>query len=686
MNIHQDFRQASIQTELAKDALVLRRFSASERLSQPFTITIDAMAQDGPLDFVPHLGSPMVIKMRAAHIAGFARCFSGRLFEARFTGASDEGANYQLLLKPWFSLLSGNLNLRIFQDMSVKDIFQKLVTEAGFSAAYKWDAQGKYSKRPYCVQYRESNFSFLSRLMEEEGIYYYFEHTDGGDHIMHICDDRGQHNAVAGLATTPYIAPEGGDGAGRPPHLWRWDEHVQTGPHKVSLRDYNFLKPDERYEDSESAGPVNAGAAERSEQYDAPGGYGIYANENKDVGEVSGNSKSYARHRLEAARAERELYFGQGDAFGLACGHKFTLSKYPDDRLNAEYLIVGATHSVNSEAFRSGEGGGEMRLNVDIEAIPQTTQWRAPLRTPKPVAAGPQTATVVGPKGEVIYTDKYGRAKVQFHWDREGKGDDKSSCWVRVSQAWGESTFGTMMLPRIGSEVIINFLEGDPDQPIITGRVYNPDTDVPYKLPDNKTRSTWKSRTVGKSGSYDEAEEPPPSDNGFNEIRFEDKGPNEEFYMHAQRNMVSWVRLDQNHKVGRDTTVRVGRHRTTNIKKNENLTVETGDETHEVKSGSRQTKINKADQTTVETGDSTTDVKQGNYTVKVDMGKVLIDAMQEIQLKVGSNTLKLSPTGLEVNAMTVKINSNTTWSAQGLQIQLQGSAQVSINGAMVMIN
>jgi type VI secretion system secreted protein VgrG len=156
--------------------------------------------------------------------------------------------------------------------------------------------------------------------------------------------------------------------------------------------------------------------------------------------------------------------------------------------------------------------------------------------------------------------------------------------------------------------------------------------------------------------------------------------------MHAQRNMVSWVRLDQNHKVGRDTTVRVGRHRTTNIKKNENLTVETGDETHEVKSGSRQTKINKADQTTVETGDSTTDVKQGNYTVKVDMGKVLIDAMQEIQLKVGSNTLKLSPTGLEVNAMTVKINSNTTWSAQGLQIQLQGSAQVSINGAMVMIN
>src|SRR5438105_3210637 len=415
MNIQQDFRQASLHTELPKDILVLRRFSASERLSQPFTITIDALAQQGAMNFVPHLGSPVLIKMHTSLVGGVARCFSGRLFEATFTGASDDGAHYQLLLKPWFSLLGGNLNLRIFQNMSVKDIFQKLVTEAGFSGAYKWDAAGKYSRRPYCVQYRERDFSFLSRLMEEEGLYYYFEHTDGGDHVMHVCDEKGQHHPVSGLATTPYIAPEGSNRSGRPPHLWRWDEHVQPGAMKVSLRDYNFLKPSEQNEGKDTGEP-NGARAEKSELYDSPGGYGIYANEDAQISEVAGNAKPYATHRLDSARAERQLYSGQGDAFALACGHKFKLSKYPEDRLNAEYLIVGATHVMGIESFRSGGGGGEMRLHVDVEAVPATTQWRAPLRTSKPVAAGPQTATVVGPKGEVIHTDKYGRVKVQFHW------------------------------------------------------------------------------------------------------------------------------------------------------------------------------------------------------------------------------------------------------------------------------
>lgn len=693
MNIQQDFRQASLHTALGKDVLVLRRFSATERLSQPFTITVDALAQDGPIDFIPQLGTPAVIQMQAAAVAGVARYFSGILFEARYTGAENDGAHYQLVLKPWFSLLAGNLNLRIFSEMSVKDIFQKLVTDAGFSAAYQWDAAGKCSKRPYCVQYRESDFSFLSRLMEEEGIYYYFEHDDSGHHIMHLCDDKGQHSPVSGLATTPYITPDGSGRSGRPPHLWRWDEHVQPGPLKVTLRDYNFIKPSERNE--EKAAGESSAKAEQSELYDVPGGYAIYANEDPDIAHVGESAKPYATHRLDAARAERQLYFGQGDAFALACGHKFKLSKYPDDRLNAEYLIVGATHLMDTEQFRSGGGGGEMRLHVDVEGIPAATQWRAPLRTPKPVVAGPQTATVVGAKGEVINTDKYGRVKVLFHWDREGKGDGKNSCWVRVSQAWSESTFGTMMIPRVGSEVIIDFLEGDPDQPIIVGRVYNPNTDVPYTLPANKTRSTWKSRTVGKSGSYDEAENPPPSENGYNEVRFEDEGGKEQFYMHAQRNMDSWVRLDQTHTVGRDVAMRVGRNRATNIKKNETVTVETGDETREIQKGSRHTKINKADELTVETGDSTTTISSGNYTVNVNSGKVLITSPQEILLKVGSNTLKLSQQGLDVDVMTVNINAqmnatvkaNMALSAQGgMTTEVKGGIQVTINGAMVMIN
>jgi type VI secretion system secreted protein VgrG len=652
MASEQALHQASVSTALGTDAVVLERLSAFERLSELFSIVVDVIAPDGAVDFVPLLGTPVTVAMLASDTPGASRNFNGRLFEAQFTAATDMGVHYRLTLKPWFALLSGNLGIRIFQNMSVPDILKKLIGEKGFDSDYKFDAAGSYPPRTYCVQYRESDFNFLSRLMEEEGLYYYFEHLDGR-HVMHVCDQTGQHPVADGLAEVPYIASDGGDRFDRPPHLWRWDEHVRSGAGKVTLRDYNFLQPSKQFQGADSA--AGSGPAEQSEIYDFPGGYNAY-----DVGKMDAQKDRYASLRLAASRAERRKCLGQGDAFAIACGTRFAMTDYVVERLNDEYLAVAATHVMDAEAYRSGSDGGGLRFQVDVEAIPSSTQWRPALRTPKPLAGGLQTATVVGRSGEVVDPDEHGRVKVQFHWDREGQNDERSSCWIRVSQAWADGGFGTMLIPRIGEEVIVDFVDGDPDQPIITGRVYNPERNVPYDLPANKTRSTWKSRTVGKSGDYSGAEDPPPSEGGMNEIRFEDSGGNEEFYEHAQRNKNVWIRLDESRKTGRDAAVRVGRNRQTNVKANDTLIVETGD--------------------------STTTVQSGNSTLTVSKGKVLIEAMQEILLKVGNNTLKLSPSGLEVQALSVRMQAETSLSASGLTSELSASTLVNINGVPVKIN
>jgi type VI secretion system secreted protein VgrG len=254
--------------------------------------------------------------------------------------------------------------------------------------------------------------------------------------------------------------------------------------------------------------------------------------------------------------------------------------------------------------------------------------------------------------------------------------DNNSSCWIRVSQSSADGGFGHMHIPRIGEEVIVDFLDGDPDRPIVTGRVYNSARMPPYTLPDEKTKSTWKSQTVGSSGSYDGAENPP-SGNGFNEIRFEDKGGSEEVFIHAQRVMNSWYRLDETRKTGRDTAIRVGRNRQTNIQKNETLTVETGDETRNIQQGSRQTTIQKADTLTLNTGD---------YSMKVSAGQATFEAMQQITLKVGSNSIVISQQGVTIKALTVSVTADTTLAVKGLTSDLEASTMMTIKGAMVMIN
>ena len=680
----QAHRLARVDTGLGADKVFLERFTYHAHLSEPFLLLVDVVAER-PTDFTNALYKP--VSIATSPELGAQRQFNGLLFGVERREDSQDGAHYQLAVRPWLAALTERVDIRIFQEMSAVDIIKKVFQSAGF-ADFKVKLQGQHPVREYCVQYRESDFAFVSRLMEDEGICYFFEH-DGGRHVLVMADSPAAHVAAKGLPSLEF-QPPGSERSKRKVNAWRWDEHLSTAPAKHELTEYAFLTPGQKNTGAEAA----QAAGPQHEVYDHPSGFGALAEGEIQGGKMPGESKRLSKLRLEALRAEVKGYHCESDALALNAGDKVTLKKHPQPALNGDYLVVSITHAFTAQHYRSGGGGDEFSAEASMECIPYSQPWRPRLKTPKPVTAGPQTARVVGPlidpkpTEDSIFVDKHGRVKVQFHWDRQGKNDPKSSCWMRVSQGWADGGFGAMFLPRIGQEVIVDFLNGDPDRPIITGRVFNAAKMPPYPLPARKTVSTLKTRSVGKIGPYPEAEEAPGgSDIGFNELRFDDAGGKVELYIHAQRDMNSWVRLDEHKKVGRDRALRIGRNQETHVKKNETFIVETGDEKREVSKGSRETKIQKDDVLKVALGDLKQTISTGNLSVKVSKGKAKIEAMQSIELKVGTSTLKLTPTSITLKAMTITIDAKTTLAAKaGLTSELKGGVMVNINGAMVMIN
>jgi type VI secretion system secreted protein VgrG len=688
----QDFSQAgrlaSISIDALKDQLALERFTVTSRLSEPYVMSIDVLAR-AAIDFVPLLYQPVTIAMEAQ--SRVARPFHGLLFGVERHEDGEKGVRYQLTVGPWLTALHERTDVRIFQDQNALQIIEAVFAGAGFSDYEVSGVQTQPTVRDYCVQYRETDFGFVSRLMEDEGLYYYFRH-EPGRHVMVLCDGPAAHNPPPSIPSVDFMPP-GGSRSRRRVNMWRWSERLHTAVASVELGEHHFLTP--RDPNKGSATPADDGhQREGSAAYDFPAGVGTLAETSViKAGKLPKQSSREAEIRLQAYRAEQHKFMGEGDAFEAMSGDKLTLARHPQDALNGDYLLVATTHLFSSEAYRSG-GGDDHTVEIHLEAIPFATRWRPPRVTPKPHVGGPQTARVVGPlkdpgpTDDTIHVDPNGRVKVQFFWDRQGKWLQNASCWVRVSQGWADGGFGAVMLPRIGQEVIVDFLDGDPDRPIITGRVYNADKMPPYALPDRKTVSTIKSRTVGKAGSYPEAEEPPGAgDPGFNELRFEDAGGQEEMFLHAQRDRRAWVRLDDNEKIGRDQGRRVGRNRATAVHKNERMEVETGDETHIVTKGSRTSTIHADDRLTVEKGDRTTTVSSGDYSVTVSKGKAVIQARQSIELKVGATTIKLTPTGIEMNALTIKMDAKTALSASGgLTTDLKAGMSFTINGMIVMIN
>lgn len=508
-----------VKTPLGED-LLFRSMELSEELSRLFQCDLELVSAKEDLELDDMLGQEVTVEIDRPE--GGTRFIHGWVSEVSQSGRSGDLARYTASLRPWFWFLTRTADCKIFQEIKVPDIIKEVFRENGFSD-FRDALTRSYRTWEYCVQYRETDFNFLSRLMEQEGIYYFFEHEAGKDTLV-LADADTCHSAIKDYERIPYYSST--DNAVREEHVydWRLSRAVRTGAYALSA--FHFVKPRANLEVNKSI--TRAHSRADYEVFDYPGEYF-----------ETSEGETYVAARIEELQAQYERVQGETDALGLYPGGLFELEEHPRKDQNREYLVVSTRHSLTLGDYASGSGSEGMEYACSFEAMESKCQFRAERITPKPFVQGPQTAIVSGPSGEEIHTDEYGRVKVQFKWDRYGASDENSSCWVRVAQVWAGGQWGGMTIPRIGQEVIVDFIEGDPDRPIVTGRVYNADNMPPYGLPDNKTQSGFKTRST-KGASAD----------NFNEIRFEDKIGEEEMYVHAER--------DQNVVVENNQTITVG--------------------------------------------------------------------------------------------------------------------------------
>ena len=480
MAIKQDNRLLAVTTVLGPDVLAVRSIAVQEQMSRPFQIEAELRSEDGKVDFDKVIGHNVTLRLKVGQKA--TRYFNG--FVSRFVQVANESAHasYRATIVPWLWFLTRTSDCRIFQEMSIPDIIEAVFKAHGFPD-YKLKLSGSYAKREYCVQYRETDFNFVSRLMEQEGISYYFEH-ENGKHLLVLADSTSAHNAFPGYGEITFHPFQQGADERETIHDWIMEKEVQ--PVASALQDFDFKKPKTSLLTNTNVTRKHGMA--KFEIYDYPGEY-VEHDDGQRLADV----------RLAELQTQYETLRGQASARGLAAGHVFALKNHPRAEQNRDYLITSVSLQVDAGEFTSGGTAGEF-FSCSFTCIDKVQQFRPERLTPKPIVQGPQTAIIVGASGEEIHTDKFGRVKVLFPWDRYSKADENSSCWIRVSQEWAGKKWGAIYLPRIGQEVIVEFLEGDPDRPIITGRVYNGEAMPPYDLPAEKTKSTLKSNSSMEIG------------------------------------------------------------------------------------------------------------------------------------------------------------------------------------------
>jgi len=564
-------RPLRITTPLGKDAIFLKQLSGTEAISQLFNFTVELLAPvDKPIDFGKILGQAVTIELD--HKSGEPRYFHGHVSKFTQGGRDQDFTRYRAEIVPQLWFLTKRTQSRIFQHITIPDLLKKLL--AGLKTDF--EIQGTFEKRDYCVQYRESDFDFASRLMEEEGIYYYFKHADG-EHTMVLANTPQSHAELPIDKKLIYDDLAGGNREEHRISSWEKLQEIRSG--KVTLWDHSFelphkhLEADKLITESVQVGTVThklkVGGAEKLEQYDFPGGYaqrfdGIDrggGDQAGDLGKINQDNKRTVTIRMQEETAPALQIQGQSDCLQMSPGYKFVLERHFD--ADGDYVLTDVQHEATvGTNYRAGEGD-ELKYSNTFTCLPLAVPFRPERSTYRPTVYGSQTAVVVGPKGEEIFVDKYGRIKVQFHWDREGKNDADSSCWIRVATMWAGRNWGMVHLPRIGQEVIVDFLEGDPDQPIVVGSVYNADMMPPFKLPDNKTQSGIQTRSTPGGGSAN-----------FNQIRFEDKKGSEQLHIHAEKNQDIEVENDETHTVGHDRTKTIGNDETTHVKHDRTETVD----------------------------------------------------------------------------------------------------------------
>ncbi|RWN19166.1 MAG: type VI secretion system tip protein VgrG [Mesorhizobium sp.] len=557
-------RATVVQTPVGAELLTFTHLVGRDEISRCLAYTVGFVSPSPDIDPLKMLGGVVSVEGESDP----KRWFSGLVSEFRLTRIEDRLAYYEAVVRPWLWFLGNTTDCRIFQNKSVvdivKDVFKKYST-----AEFDLRLQGSYPPREYCVQYDETDLDFVQRLLEHEGILYFFEH-DEGKHTLVLTDAMSKLKPAPGYEQVPYHFE--GQGSRRDvEYITEWIPGSSVRPGAYAHTDYDFKKPGADLM-AKSAQPFSHKLA-AGENYRQPGAH-------LEVG----RGDNLAAIRREEIQAVHQRIAAVGTVRGLFSGCTFKLDGFPREDQNQEYLVVSAEYRLFDPGYRSHADVDSENFKVILGVAPTALPYRPPRITPRPIMRGPQTATVVGPSGQEIFTDKYARVKVQFHWDRLGKKDENSSCFVRVSQTWAGSGWGFIQIPRIGQEVIVDFIEGDPDLPIITGRVYNASQMPPYALPGHATQSGWKSDSSLGGG-------------GYNELMFEDKAGSELVNFQAQKDhnllikhdRTKLVQHDQSDRidhdakhsvghnldedVGNNKTVKVGVDQTTDIGKNDTETV-----------------------------------------------------------------------------------------------------------------
>jgi type VI secretion system secreted protein VgrG len=655
MAITQTNRLMSIATPLGEDFLLINKLKATEGLSELFRFEVEMLHEENEAGYEPTivdirkiLGETVTVSVIARD--GVSRNFCGIVANFSQGNRDKRFSYYYATIVPQVWVLTQTVQTRIFQHISVPDILKKVFT--GFDV--KWEISGNFKPRNYCVQYRESDFAFASRLMEEEGIYYYFSHESNDKMI--VANTPQSHRDCPNKSEIPFITEltEEDDFIGSI-NEWLTDYKLQSG--KVTLWDYNFQLPTNKL-NAEQPSRFNVGGNQELEIYEFQAGY---ARKYDGIDKTGGVNEGDLQNIFSEKQASAEIFMqgldsqyktgnGIGDCPSLIAGYRFKLINHPYSAQNGQYVLTQVSHECEqSPSYISDHINAQAYQNqfTCIAHGSGMAPFRPPLKTPKPIMRGSVTAIVVGNPNEEIFTDKYGRVKVQFHWDRDGKNDADSSCWIRVAKDSAGNKWGTMYIPRVGQEVIVDFIEGDPDQPIIMGSVYNPETMPHYELPKYKTLSYIKTRTSPDDGK------------GFNELRFEDKATKEQVFIRSQKRMdvrargslyetcggnrqeVIGVRSDDN--PGGNLAITVGGNYDLHVKADQFIGIDG--------------KLNEGVK-----GDVVEDIQGKQQTVvtgkhELNAQEITLEALNKISLKVGGSFITIDLSGVTISGPMVKINS-----------------------------
>lgn len=621
------------------DKLLFLRMSGEEILGRPYRLEVDLVSEQGGVQPAALLGEPAAVEFVGRE--KYRRYFHGRITATEAAGFDGRFHRYRVTLEPWLALLDYVADCRVFQELTAVEIIEAVFQKHGYSD-FELALNDQYATRTYCVQYQESSLAFVSRLMEEEGIYYYFRH-EKSKHVLVLADDPSSHSADSRHTSLPFHAAEA-SGNLREDHVSRLTASGRLTSGPVSTTSFDFTAP--RKNLVVSGEVAFEPSLSQYERFDYNGRYAAAA-----------DGEHIARVRAQAEHARREIYRGEADAPAVAVGNLLSITGHPERAFNREYLVTSLRAEVEGDDYQGRAPEVEYRCAFTL--VPSSVVYRSAQTTHKPMVRGLQTALVVGKSGEEIWTDEHGRVKVHFHWNRHDKSDENSSCWVRVSQIHAGSAWGGIDLPRVGEEVVVAFEDGDPDRPVVIGRLYNGEAKPPYALPDGRTRSGMKSNSSKGGG-------------GFNEWRFEDKKGEEEVYLRAEKDFNALVQNDrsleigndQSHDVKNDDKVTIGKDQTTEIGQNQKIDI------------GKKLDVNAGDQITLKTGQSKIVMKK-NGDIEISGVNIKVKGMKLIDLKSNLN--------LKAQGTLVDVKANGKLTLKATLLDMGANALAKLKGALTMI-